>query len=186
MGTLRWFSRLGISLKPAPVVDQRAAGTVLSTSIVNDSRYMSSRDEQPWTAIARNPANPGAGFHNALLITPPGGYAVGLYDLRGSFALINMAARTTPVTWNAGPTAVPQPFADPDTTHALTIVEGNIATANLPTAQFEFTGLITGTYHLWMDSDPPLRLPVNQSLLIWTDAAAVAVGWYVKAQALYE
>lgn len=194
MGTLRWFERLGILLKPTPVVDQNPAGRIVSAQVVNDAGYLSSREGNPWALYSVLTATPAAGNHAAVAITTrsPATHGIGIHRLMispASAELINMAfVNYAAITWVAAQTTLVSNYADLETDSLLIVRHGTIAAANLPTTSGVWDASPNSSVPWIEEANAPMlhnpQVRAADTILFWDTIATNPMIFNAKAQAI--
>lgn len=140
-----WLQRLFNLARPNES-ELNSTGVLLSTQVVNDARWLSSRENNPAGIYGFQVSTPAVGNHSVLAMEAIDANVIRtllVHWLRVNVdtGVITMAFVVDPantLTWAVGPNPRPADGGDPLVDGAIQVWEGNIATANLPANRFTF------------------------------------------------
>lgn len=138
-----WLQRLYNLARPNEA-QLNASGLVVQTMLVNDARWMSSREQNPAGLYGLQTTTPAAGNHSVLFMQASDAEVnrtLLVHWLRANVdsGVLTMDFVVDPantLTWSVGPTTRLAAAGDPGVDNAITVAEGTIATANLPANRF--------------------------------------------------
>lgn len=182
----RWLQRL-VNLASPNQEEVSGIGVILPTMLVNDARYIGSRENNPVGTYGVTAGAAAAGQHNAILFAPNNTVAIHeliihAFEGGAGAGTINLSVVAAPgaLVWAAGPTTRLAPIGDQGIDQAVTCQFGEIATANLPATNF-----------ILPNAPPVLRANQNvvprwftraQSFLFFNSNAATTLGMNFTAQ----
>lgn len=193
-----WIRRLIALARPNQ--DQiNASGAVLSAQIVNDARWLSSREDNPAGFYVESLPAPAAGVHAAyffeaidttILSTLLCHYMLnqsvgGVGPL--SFELV--VDPTTTIVWAAGPTVLAARGGDPGVDQRIRVARGEVLTANLPPGRSIMPGRDVSntaeeTTELPYSGQLPAMFTRNAALFFNVENAAIGARFIANLQAV--
>lgn len=189
MGTQRWYERLALTLLPEPVVDQSAAGRLTSAQLVNDARWMSSREGNPRGYWSLFQSGPGAGEHTMFCLTNtlPGaltGIAIHQFSATQTGILQYASVNFSSLVFVAGTTTLAPIWSDADVTSRITFRFGDSLSANLPTAQANWNFNNGFGFQSFHESSPLIWTGPGDTLVFWQLSANQAASFSIVAQSV--
>ena len=194
-GNAGWLRRL-IELAQPAQDEVLSSGLVLSTQLVNDARYLGSREANPAGVYGFETGAAAPGDHNvvafeALDASVPSSvliHAARVFTPVGGLQMSFTVDPQTTLTWATGPFTNLARTGDLGVDARIRVTSGTVAVANLPGSRFPIppdvapAGGATFTQHNW-GPIPPL-FSANQAITLNCDTAAQVMRVWCLAQAV--